>query len=368
MNLVCFSHLRWGFVFQRPNHLMSRFAREGRTYFIEEPVPDADSAPRFELQRAVHDLVVCTPHVPASLTNSQLAATQRELLDALLLDQRIEPELLWFYTPMALEFARHLSAPVVVYDCMDELSAFDAAPPELPSLEDELFRRADLVFTGGHALYRAKRQRHPRVHPFPSSVDAEHFRSAREPQLPPTDQRVPRPRIGYFGVIDERIDLQLIAQIAEERPSWHLTMIGPVVKIDPATLPRRPNIHWLGPKDYSVLPGYVGGWDVAIMPFALNRATRFISPTKTLEYLAAGVPVVSTAIEDVVEPYGRSGVVAIADRNSFAAAIDAAMNARSPDTTRRADAVLAQTSWENTWGRMRALIREVRAEKEPPHV
>jgi glycosyltransferase involved in cell wall biosynthesis len=358
MDLICFSHLRWGFVFQRPNHLMSRFARDWRTFFIEEPRASADGSPYMEVRQAAPQLFVCTPIVPEGIADDALVPAQRQLLDRLIEERRIVPDVLWFYTPMALEFTRHLSAPVIVYDCMDELSSFDQAPTGLAELERELFSRAQLVFTGGHALYRAKREHHEHVYAFPSSVDAEHFASARSASTEPGDQApVPRPRIGFFGVIDERLDYALLARIADLRPEWQLMMIGPIAKIDAESLPRRSNIHWLGQKQYDELPGYLAGWDVAIMPFALNRATRFISPTKTLEYLAAGVPVVSTAIADVVEPYGREGIVAIADEDSFVDAIERLLAGVSVEQRRAADAMVARTSWDRTWARMRALIQ-----------
>jgi UDP-galactopyranose mutase len=358
MDLICFSHLRWGHVFQRPNHLMTRCARDYRTHFIEEPLVGTVDAPRMEVEER-DGVFVCTPLLPASVSDDGLAAAQRDLLDRLCVERRITPDVLWFYTPMALEVARHLRAKTVVYDCMDELSAFDGAPEQLPALEAELFARADVVFTGGQALYRAKRERHPRVHAFPSSVDVEHFRAARTHREQPADQAaLPYPRIGYYGVIDERLDYALIASVAESRPDWQIVMIGPVVKVDPASLPRRPNIHWLGQKSYAELPRYLGGWNVALMPFALNRATRFISPTKTLEYMAAGVPIVSTAIGDVVDPYGREGVVAIADQTTFVSAVEAALGPRSAERRAAAEAMLARTSWDRTWARMKALMAE----------
>ena len=364
MDLICFSHLRWGFVYQRPNHLMSRFARDQRTFFIEEPIACADGTPRMEVRHEAEQLLVCTPCVPEGLSATELASVQRELLERLFRAQRVVPDVLWFYTPMALPLADAFADVGVVYDCMDELSAFDGAPPELREREDELFELADLVFTGGHALYRAKRERHPRVYPFPSSVDVEHFRRARVRDVQPRDQAaLAYPRVGFYGVIDERLDYELIARIADARPGWQLVMIGPLAKVEEESLPRRPNLHWLGRKGYDELPLYIGGWNVAIMPFALNRATRFISPTKTLEYMAAGLPIVSTAIDDVVDPYGRAGLVAIADQDSFVAAIDAALGARSEEEHAKADALLARTSWDDTWSRMNALVGSVRASR-----
>lgn len=365
-DVLCLSHLRWGFVFQRPNHLMSRCARQRRVFFVEEPHFDAGT-PRMDTERVEGDLHVVVPHLPPGTSGDDADRLQHELLGRLVERARITRPLLWLYTPMAVRMARGLDAAGWVYDCMDELSNFKGAPAELREREDELFATADLVFTGGRSLYEAKRARHPRVYAFPSSVDFAHFEKARTPLPEPSDQAtIPRPRIGFFGVIDERLDLELVDGIARLRPDLHFVFIGPVVKIDPSTLPRRPNIHWLGMKQYAELPAYIAGWDVAMMPFARNDATKFISPTKTLEYLAAGRPVVSTSIRDVVEPYGNENLVRIADYPvPFVAAIDAALAERGTPAAlahRRArDAMLAQTSWDRTWARMHALIHEALA-------
>jgi UDP-galactopyranose mutase len=241
---------------------------------------------------------------------------------------------------------------------MDELSAFKGAPPVLKQRERELMRRASLVFTGGQSLYEAKRRSHGNVYAFPSSVDVEHFAQARRRGVDPDDQTsIPHPRLGFFGVIDERMDLDLLDGLAAARPDWHLIMVGPVVKIDSSSLPQRANIHYLGPKTYRDLPRYISGWDVALMPFARNEATRFISPTKTPEYMAAGKPVVSTGIRDVVRPYGREGLVRIADDvPGFVSACSAAMSEEAGQRHRQADAFLRQTSWDGTWNRMRLLV------------
>lgn len=361
-DLVCISHLRWDFVFQRPNHLMSRSARERRTFFFEEPAP-GDVA-RVAVREIGENLLNAVPHLPPGASGADAGERQRRLLDGMLRDYGVRRFILWLYTPMALPFTRHLDPVCTVYDCMDELSAFHGAHPALLQQEQELFRRADLVFTGGASLFESKRTHHPSVYAFPSSVDAAHFERARRGLADPPDQAsIGRPRVGYFGVIDERMDLELLAAIADARPRWSVIMVGPVVKIDPERLPRRPNIHYLGQKTYRELPAYLAGWDVAMMPFALNESTRFISPTKTLEYLAAGKPVVSTAIRDVVHPYGERGLVRIADRATFVQAIDAAL-AEDPGPRRAAaDALLAHTSWDATWARMSRLISAVTAQK-----
>jgi len=357
-DLICLSHLRWRFVFQRPQHLLTRCGRERRVFFVEEPLFQAGATPHVarDLDGGV---TVVTPVLPAGLDARENAALQRSLLDRVMRRERIRDYVLWYYTPMALDFTSHLQPRAIVYDCMDELSAFKGAPAALlRQREAQLMARASVVFTGGQSLYEAKRHQHSNIHPFPSSVDVAHFAQARRIAAEPDDQAgVPRPRLGFFGVIDERMDLDLIAGVAATRPDWHIVMLGPVVKIDPATLPAAPNIHYLGPKVYDDLPRYVSGWDVALLPFARNDATRFISPTKTPEYMAAGRPVVSTSIRDVVRPYGQQGLVRIADDvPGFVAACAAAMAEDPVQRNTQADAFLRQTSWDGTWTRMRRLI------------
>lgn len=359
-DLICFSHLRWHFVWQRPQHLLSRASRDRRVWYVEEP-REGDGPPRLEVTPVSDRLSVVVPVVPAGLSSDDACRTQRDLLAEWWRARRFDSPLLWYYTPMALPFTRTLAAGVVVYDCMDELSLFKGAPPALRGLEIELLERADLVFTGGVSLYEAKKSQHPSVHAFPSSVDKSHFQQARRGTLaPPPDQAgIPGPRAGFFGVIDERLDIELLGRVAELRPTYHFVLIGPVVKIDPATLPSAANLHYLGRKRYEELPAYLAGWDVAMLPFARNDATRFISPTKTPEYLAAGCPVVSTSIADVVRPYGVQDLARIADDpQDFAEAVDAAL-ADGPDRLARADAFLANLSWDRTWQGMQALIGSV---------
>jgi UDP-galactopyranose mutase len=252
----------------------------------------------------------------------------------------------------------------MVYDCMDELSLFWGAPPELLAREAELLERADLVFTGGPSLYRAKQSRHPNVHCFPSSVDAAHFHQARAPangeQPGEAEDQSPisHPRLGFYGVIDERLDLPLIDSLAAARPEWQIVLVGPVVKIDPATLPRRPNIHYFGQRTYADLPGYLAGWDVCLLPFAQNDSTRFISPTKTLEYMAAERPIVSTPIADVAGPYGDI-VYLGGTPEEFLAACDAALASDAEERNRQATLmrkVLSGTSWDVTVTAMEDLL------------
>lgn len=355
-DVICVSHLRWDFVLQRPQHLLTRCARERRCYYIEEPLYATGGIPRLDMRKSSNVMVV-VPHLPGGAERNA-AAIQRRLLDELITRERIDSYVLWYYTPMALAFTDHLRPHAIVFDCMDELSAFAQAPAALKEFEAELLRRATIVFTGGQSLYQSKRNRHPNVHAFPSSVDANHFAQARTLATDPPDQAaIARPRLGFFGVIDERMDIGLIRGVAAAKPDWHIVMVGPVVKIDPSMLPHGDNIHYLGSKSYDELPGYIAGWDVALLPFARNASTRYISPTKTLEYMAAGKPVVSTSIRDVVHPYGQRGLVRIADTvDDFVYACGAAMAEDAASRMRDADAFLRQTSWDDTWAQMRRLL------------
>jgi len=356
-DLICFSHLRWNFVFQRPQHLMSRYARTQRVFFVEEPIFESGVEPRLTVQ--THDGVqVVVPRLPDGVSGEASLDLQRRMIDELIASNGLSRYVLWYYTPLALAVSAHLRPAAVVYDCMDELSAFKGASTELPLLERALMARADVVFTGGQSLYDAKKHQHPNIHPVPSSVDVPHFATARGMADDRPDQcHLARPRLGFFGVLDERFDIALLAAVADSRPGWQLVMIGPIVKIDPDSLPARANIHYLGPKTYAELPAYIAGWDVALLLFARNAATRFISPTKTPEYLAAGKPVVSTSIRDVVTPYGDLQLVRIADNPlAFVRACEHAMAERPEPRMARADVFLQGTSWDRTWAKTRSLM------------
>lgn len=369
-NLVVFSHLRWSFVHQRPQHLISRLADQWRITFIEEPL-HTDGPPRIEAVQIGENLTVLVPHTP--LQAPGFHDDQFELLYSLINDwltqQGIEQSVVWLYTPMALPLAQALDPVCLVYDCMDELSAFKDAPRQLWQRESALMRQAAMVVCGGPSLYEARRRLNPNAHCVPSSVDAAHFSSAR---LDPTSEdsrevhalqgRLSGPKLGYFGVIDERMDVELVAQVADARPDWQIVMVGPVVKIDPAVLPRRPNIHWLGMQSYARLPYFLAGWDVCLMPFALNESTRFISPTKTLEYMAGGKPVVSTAVNDVVTLYGTAVEITHSPASfvfaceRLLAASDTAKEVRSGEMA----ALVSAGSWDRSASKIDTLMWEAR--------
>ncbi|MGK5026446.1 FAD-dependent oxidoreductase [Janthinobacterium sp. RB2R34] len=356
--VIVFCHLRWEFVYQRPQQLLTRLARHYKVMFVEEPVYDAGLA-SMHSYTPVPNLTVYQPHTPihaAGFHDDQIPVLQ-SLLDGLVPDG-VTP-IVWFYTPMALPLLAQVHPSLVVYDCMDELSAFNNPPKQLLQRESALLGIADLVFTGGPSLYEAKRTRHANVHCFPSSVDVIHFEQALDrTNAHPLQQNIARPRLGFYGVIDERFDAGLIAAVADAHPEWQVVLIGPVVKIDPASLPQRANIHYLGQQAYQALPQFLAGWDVCLLPFALNESTRFISPTKVLEYMAAELPIVSTAITDVEQPYGD--IVAIGhDQSQFIAHCEAALaqsSAQALIMAGRMRDIVSKTSWDATADTMCTLI------------
>lgn len=361
IDIICFCHLRWNFVYQRPQHLLSRFARKHRVFVIEEPVFGAgDNHMEITVDDASKAWII-TPHLKGHPETTDVLAAQQSLLNRLLITLHIKDYIVWYYSPMALPWSNHLKPALVIYDCMDELSAFKFAPPSLVQLEQKLLKKADIVFTGGKSLYEAKKHLHRNIYLFPSSIDKAHFFIARTNVDEPPDQvTIPHPRLGFYGVLDERLDIQLLKDIAALRPDWHFILIGPVIKIDPKDLPQAPNIHYLGNKSYNELPRYLAGWNIAMMPFALNESTRFISPTKTPEYLAGGKQVIATPIKDVISPYGEEGLVQIvATPDQFVAAGATALtNIHYDDWLLKVDAFLGGISWDKTWQSMVLLIQE----------
>jgi glycosyltransferase involved in cell wall biosynthesis len=351
-DLICFSHLRWTFVYQRPQHIMSRFARYQRVFFIEE----AKFGSREKLMiQFIDNVTIVIPHLKHGLTKQEIMERQVVLLNRLMSKMKIEGFCLWYYTPMAIPFTRHLKPELVIYDSMDELTAFKFASRSLAKLEKELFAKADLIFTGGVSLHNRKRHTHTNIHLFPSSVDASHFSKARTKSKQPADQKtIANPRFGFFGVIDERFDLKLLSEISRRKPNWQFIIVGPVVKISLSRLPKRTNITYLGIKKYDDLPRYIAGWDIAFIPFAINKATEFISPTKTPEYLAAGKPVISTPIKDVVTSYGVNNLVTIvATTEEFIEAGEKELKKTSRKRwLKKVDTFLNNTSWEQTWSGM----------------
>lgn len=358
-DIVCFCHLRWNFVHQRPQHLMGRFAKKSRVFFVEEPVYYA-GPDKLNIEHPQKNVWTVVPYLNESTRGTEADQRQISLFANLFKSQQINNYIFWYYTPLALSVSQGFKPKMTVYDCMDELSAFKFAPAELKQKEKELMQKADVVFTGGKSIYQSKKHLHDYIFCFPSSIDKEHFMQARTVTEEPADQaHIPHPRIGFYGVVDERFDLELLDKVSESRRDWQFVIIGPVVKIDPSSLPQRENIHYLGAKGYQELPHYLSGWDIATCPFARNESTRYISPTKTPEYLAGGKPVISTAIKDVIDTYGKNSLVHIIDTpEEFIACAEKELAQKEKSAwMQEVDYFLMEDSWDNTWESMLSLIK-----------
>jgi len=360
--IVVFSHLRWNFVWQRPQQFLSRFAKDHPVLFVE--LADFDLAesesPRVELSSVAPNVTVFVGHFPLSYQATAkvtefLQSGVREAMNSL----DIERPLLWFYNPMDSGWTLgHFAERGVVYDCMDELSQFKGAPPELIEREAALIKAADVVFTGGYELWTKKSKQHPNTHFFGCAVEYDHFAQAQEEGPIPEDlAAIPRPRVGWFGVVDERVDYELLRQAAAARPEISFVVVGPAVKVDPADFPQAPNLHWLGGRDYAQLPHYCRGYDVCMMCFALNEATEFINPTKALEYLATGKPVIGTAVRDVVRQYQDTVKIANSPEE-FVTLIDDALAGKQADMVSAGIEKARAASWESTVSAMEEIIDE----------
>ena len=361
-DIVCFSHIRWSDAWRRPQHLLSRFARNRRVYFIEEPIA-GEGPVRLEVQNKSDHLTIVIPHVSKLEDAHDREVTVRRLIDELLQEHYFEDYLCWYFTPNAIGYSRHLSPSGVVYDCIDGLTENADVDPQLKQREEELLTKCNLVITSGPGLYDAKRKKHSRVHCFASGVDSDHFRKARIHHPEPFDQKIiPSPRIGFMGTLDNRVNFDLIRSVAKLRPQWHFVLVGKLRGIKESAIPAAPNIHYLGAKTYAELPHYLSGWDATILPYKHSEETRFLNPTKTLEYLSAGKPVVATSLRDVVRPFGKRGLVYIADTPfDFVRAVEKALmlSVNGKEWRSQVDSYLAQTSWEKTFNRIEELVKQV---------
>lgn len=363
---IVFSHLRWDFVWQRPQQILSRLAATHPVLFVEEPHFGHSNLSRLDISFPLENIVRVVPQLNDRL-RAKYDVSMQMVCSLLQLEFQRNPDLakqfrepaVWFYTPMPSPIVLEEFDPVgVIYDCMDELAQFKGAPADIRYREKSLIKEADIVFTGGRKLYEAKSKLHPCVHFFGCGVDIDHFSKAqsRETPIPEDISNLPGPVIGYFGVIDERLDYELIARLSQSKPDWSIVMVGPVVKVNPEDLPQASNIRWLGQRDYKVLPNYVKGFDVCMMPFALNEATEYINPTKTLEYMAARKPIISTAVADVVKNFAP--IVRIAhSHEDFIRQLDTLRNTEDGEL----DAGLAMarnSTWDYIVGQIEKLITD----------
>jgi len=351
-DMIVFCHLRWDFVYQRPQQIMHRMSDKYKILFVEEPIAFEEGDERTAVITEINpNLFILKPKVSS-------IADLKYVLPIYVANTSVKCG--WFYSSAFVSVLKDIDFETVIYDCMDELTMFKGASELLKSQETYLLSEADIVFTGGKSLYEAKKQTHDNVYCFPSSVDRNHFASALNGIALPHDLPTSgNPMVGYYGVIDERIDLDLLKEAAEKMPQVEFIMVGPLAKIDESNLPRAANIHYPGMKSYMELPRYLKGFDIAIMPFALNDATKFISPTKTLEYIAANKPIVSTAVYDVVRDY-KDAVWVITNADECCEAIQNILHQSELAKEKRRqqyEVILNNTSWEKTVNSMQEIIK-----------
>lgn len=352
-DLLVFSHLRWDFIFERPQHVLSRHASHRRVFYFEEPVFGMTDSPRLYLKPSQEKVQVVVPHLPLGMEPSMMDGALSELLNELVYEEDIRDFTAMYYSPAALSFSRHLNPSIVIFDCMDH--AYENGRDS----ESELISRSDVVFTSNHTLYESKKINHNNIHPFPNSIDLNHFSHARMTVSEPLDQaRIPHPRIGFYGGMEKNFNFDLLTQMADLRPEFQFVMLGPIDR-DPSELPLRDNIYYLGKKNYEEIPFYMAGWDAGIIPFKVKNP-------KTAEYLAAGKPVVSIALNEVIHPYGDAKLVYIANNaNMFVECLEKAINESQydPEWIERVNNFLDGNSWDATFLEMASHETKIRDDR-----
>ncbi|RYD58215.1 MAG: glycosyltransferase family 1 protein [Sphingobacteriales bacterium] len=323
-NIICFSPIRWNQKDQRPQQIMRRLSQYSMVHFIEEPVYDATEAYLSHTVVAEH-IHVFTPHLPGGISEEKCQTLQRALLDQFMRDCNFADYTFWYATPVAFAYSKHYCPSVIVYDCLEDIWSLKLPAEKLHDLEQQLLDRADLVFTSSHTQYWNKKDRNNNVHLLPATIDRAHFDCARGKVSEAEEQEhIPYPRLGYMGIVDDRLDTQLLADIADTRPDWHIVLVGPTAKMNAAQLPQRANIHYLGNKPYADLPSYLTGWTAAIMPIQEKSHMTSGLSFKTAECLAAGLPVIATPVKAIAAQYEKENLVMKANSAAeFVAATEA---------------------------------------------
>lgn len=380
--IVCFSHLAWDRkLFQRPQQLMLRFSKRFNVLYISGHsfrhfFIDVFRRKKIHRYHVTDNLAVYSPFALPPIRKCSFLITRLNKIllsfqvKRMLKKLKLKDPILWIYHPRYLHTIGKFKEKLIVYDCMDDftslLSTYEDRERNAGN-EEMLLKKADMVFAGGYSIADLKRDSRERIHVFPSAVEIDHFKNALSDNLvlPDDIKSIPHPILGYWGAIDERVDHDLLKKLAIKHPEWSIVLLGPIVRHkvgDSSYLHEIKNIFWLGPKDYSLLPGYAKAFDVCLIPFVLTREGKSLSPTKTLEYLATGKPVVSTPVTDVVRFYDR--VIGIADGpDEFEMAVlrcmkedDASMKQKRINFTRN-------RSWEDTAENMEKLILDKIEEK-----
>jgi len=380
--IICFSHLTWDRnLFQRPQQLMLRFSKRFNVLYVSgyscrQFFIDLFRRKKTHSYHVTDNLAVYSPFaLPPIKKYSSITIRLNKILLSFLVKRRLKKlkfkdPILWIYHPRYIDAIGKFKEELIIYDCMDDFTSLlsDYEDRER-NIKDEraLLKKADMVFAGGYSIAELKRDSREHIHVFPSAVEIYHFKKARSDNLEMPDDitDIPHPILGYWGAIDERVDHELLKRLAMKHPEWSIVLLGPIVRHkagDLSYLKEIKNIFWLGPKDYSLLPNYAKAFDVCLIPFVLSREGKFLSPTKTLEYLATGKPVVSTPITDVVRFY--DGVVGIADGpDEFGMAVRRCMEEDNASMKQKRICFTENKSWEDTAEKMEKLILDKIEEK-----
>jgi glycosyltransferase involved in cell wall biosynthesis len=374
-DIICFAH-DWGGDPTSKTHIMRLLAKKSRVLWVNSiamrrPVASKSDARRLitKLRRAFAGCVEVEPNIfvvnPLVLPLPGSALAQR--LNGVLLERSLRRTLsklsfarpiLWTFLPTMNRLVGRLGERLLVYHCVDKYSEFSGVPRDaIVAMERDLVKRADLVFTSAARLLEECRPLNPHTHFITHGVDTAHFGRALDPQTPVPDDLagIRKPVAGFFGLIADWVDLPLIRSLARERPDWSFVLIGKAAT-DLAPLQGLSNVHWLGQKPYTELPGYCRGFDVALIPFVQNELTLRVNPLKLREYLAAGLPVVSTPLPEISR---YDGLVRLATRREeFIGGIEAALAERSPELAGRRFEAMRGESWEARVADMARLIDE----------
>lgn len=376
--IIVHCHLCWDWVWQRPQQFISRLSKRHRILFVETIGPDPQLATpfaRFYTPENLPNITVLRLQFPSWRweDGDYVDRTRREMVQEFLKGPgrgQFDNPVQWFYDPMAVPaFHGQMNEILTVYDCMDELSKFKCAPPEIRTREASLLNEAEVVFTGGRKLWESKKLSNDNCHFYGCGVEVDHFARARaaETRVPEDLANIPKPVLGYFGVVDERMDYDLVAKLADANPNWSIAIVGPVMKVDPNSLPKRPNLYWLGQRQYADLPGFCKGFNVCLMPFALNESTEFINPTKALEYMASGREIISTAVPDVISNFSQVVKVGYS-HDEFIALCRRAVEQPDTEAVERGLEMASQNTWEMIVSKLESHIEAALHAKRPTEV
>lgn len=354
-DLLVLAHSRWDLDHHRGHNIFSRYAQKRRVFYFEEPSFGQTEIPRLHIRDTFENVMVVTPHLPNPIKSNQIDSILRELIDELIFEEEIINFTLWLQTPRAFRYARDIDATTIIYECMEDYDNINNFSENLFQVEKELMENSDIIFVVSEALYQKKKFQHHNIHVFPNSADYFHFIQSRDFILDPYDQiHIPHPRIGFYGIIDQSIDLKLIDEIAQIREDLNFVFIGPLKDTKFSQLPTRKNIYYLEQKDYNLIPLYVAEWDCGLLPFCINEVTQYSSPHQTAELLMAGKPIVATHIPDISIRFGKKSLAKMASNaEDFSEKIDKAiLESKEQKWKELIDNELKNETWDQVFKKM----------------